>query len=73
MHSDCDRNKQLTECRPLVEFVERVPKVDYVVDATAQTRAQVENAADLLASKAGLYILISTDEVYKVLPFLFSV
>lgn len=66
MHSDCDRDRPLTECRSLTEFIERVPKVDYVLDATAQTRVQVENAADLVAAKTGFYILISTDEVYKV-------
>ncbi|XP_064651106.1 uncharacterized protein LOC135502313 [Lineus longissimus] len=54
------------ECPDLVEFVESVDRFEAVVDFSAYDVAVVTQALEILESKVGVYVYISSDSVYEV-------
>ncbi|XP_060077209.1 uncharacterized protein LOC132556783 [Ylistrum balloti] len=65
IHLTCDRQRQLRHCEDLRRFKDAV-YFDVVIDFSAYHSEAVEDVLDLLKSRIGRYIYISSDSVYEV-------
>ena len=62
----CDRKSGLSNCPELMDEIQSTEEYYAVLDFSAYRPKWVQDAVDLLQSKARVYIYVSTDSVYEV-------
>jgi len=63
--TDCDINA-LKQCKDLMEIIDATEKFDVVLDFSGYEPKWIHDNCQVLKSKVGVYIYISTDSIYEV-------